>query len=271
LPNTAILYLTHYATESLINRFFALRSDCQASGYDAFLLYDETRSAPLDIAGGCVYSFDIGSLTALGFTIARLGGRPAGIVPGHNDYPLIAFYLSHPTYDDYWVIEYDVRFTGRWTDFFDACGQSRADLLATHVQRFTDNELWCWWDSLTYKHTSLGRHELVRAFFPTYRLTASACAILAQEYRKGWIGHSEVRLPTILALNGCTLEDIGGEGSFVPPGHENRFYLGENTRPSKEATFRWRPVMLQPGTLPHKLWHPVKSPFSSKSPRGRRP
>jgi len=274
VPGTAILYLAHSATEPILGRFLELRSECAGRGYDVFLLFDQSRSPAPAISGACVHPFELGSIVALGFPMTALGGKPAGIVPGHTDYPLIHFFLAHPAYDAYWLVEYDVRYTGSWGHFFDTCGQSGADLLATHVQRFRDNEQWCWWDSLRYQEQPIAGDERVRAFLPTYRLSGPACHLLADEYRKGWAGHFEVRLPTVLALNGCTLEDIGGQGDFVRAGNQDRFYLGENTRPAREATFRWRPVMAQPGPLQDKLWHPVKRqlpPRQGRSILGLRP
>lgn len=274
MPGTVILYLTHFVNEPMMRRFLELRANCQGRGYDVFLLHDQSRTPAPEIPGASVHPFDLRSLAALGFPMTALGGKPAGIVPGYTDYPLIHFFLAHPAYDAYWLVEYDVRYTGCWGHFFDTCSQSGADLLATHVQRFRDNEQWCWWDSLRYKEQPIAGDELVRAFLPIYRLSGSACRLLADEYRKGWTGHFEVRLPTVLAINGCALEDIGGEGEFVQAGNENRFYLGENTRPAREATLRWRPVMTRPGPLHDKLWHPVKrqlSPWQSRSILGLRP
>jgi hypothetical protein len=109
---------------------------------------------------------------------------------------------------------------------------------------------------------------MVRAFFPIYRLSKAACRILADEYRKGWAGHHEAKLTTVLSLSGCALEDIGGDGAFVPGGNENRFYVGESSRSGREATFRWRPAMKRPGDIPGMLWHPVKVRIPPESDSG---
>jgi len=50
----------------------------------------------------------------------------------HNiDLPLMWYFHENPQYDYYWVMEYDVRFTGGWPDFFLHFAANRSDLLAT--------------------------------------------------------------------------------------------------------------------------------------------
>ena len=43
--------------------------------------------------GASVHPFDLGSIVALGFPMTALGRKPAGVVPGHTDYPLLHFFL----------------------------------------------------------------------------------------------------------------------------------------------------------------------------------
>jgi hypothetical protein len=63
----------------------------------------------------------------------------------------------------------------------------------------------------------------------------------------------------VLAYRGLRIEDIGGDGEFVPPGRENRYYrnnwLDKSLTP---GTFVFRPAMPAPGLEPNLLWHPVK-------------
>ncbi len=58
-------------------------------------------------------------------------------------------------------------------------------------------------------------------------------------------------VPTVLAYRGLQIEDIGGDGEFVPPGRENRYYrnnwLDKSLTP---GTFVFRPPMPEPGAEP---------------------
>lgn len=258
MTNIAILYMSHFITDRVIGRFHSLNRECAGPEYHVSLLFDSTREPAPKIAESNVHSFDLGSVAALGFPMLAVGGTVPRIVPGNTDYALMQFYLSYPFHDFYWLVEYDVRFTGSWRHFFATCDLSTSDLLATTLQEHRDNRNWYWWDSLRLRTRAVDRAVMRRAFLPIYRLSRTACRILVEEYRKGWEGHFEVRLPTVLSVNGCSLEDIGGDGRFVPPGHVNRFYIGEHPSERREATFRWRPVMREPGLVPNMLWHPVK-------------
>jgi len=257
LPKTAVLYFTHLLTEAMIERVLAFKDQLKSPNYEFILLFDESLTPPLEIPGITVHRFTLRTIMEMKFPMMLTNRLPA-IVPCNVDLPLIHFHLARPNYDYYWVIEYDVRFTGNWRRFFDAFGSSRADLLATNVQRFRDNPSWAWWKSLRHENQPVPADYLVRAFFPIYRLSGHACRILTEEYRRGWLGNYEVKLPTVLSQNRCRLEDIGGEGEFVAAGNENRFYVGEDSRTGQEPTFRWRPAMREPGGTPDTLWHPVK-------------
>jgi hypothetical protein len=258
MSRIVVLHLTHYLTNGLIRRWRALQSECCELGHDHVLLFDRGHHPAPEIPGVAVHGFNLASVKSLGFPMASLQEQPPAIVPGHADFPLLEFFEAHPHYDYYWLIEHDVRFSGNWSPFFRACDTSRADLLATHIQRFPEHQRWHWWSSLKFKGQPIRRDDMVRAFFPIYRLSNPACRMLVDEYRKGWEGHFEARLATILSVSGCALEDIGGDGAFVPEGHKNRFYFGMNSLSGREATFRWRPAMKRPGDIPGMLWHPVK-------------
>ena len=81
-----------------------------------------------------------------------------------------------------------------------------------------------------------------------------------------WQGHYEFILPTVAKRAGLRVEDLGGEGSFVPPGRERSVYVGKSPqgRPP-DLTFGFRPPRHdyfheKPGTFPQHgmLYHPVK-------------
>jgi hypothetical protein len=70
-------------------------------------------------------------------------------------------------------------------------------------------------------------------------------------------------LPSVVERAGLRIEDFGGEGEFVPPGNENRFYCNDRfSSRLSPGTFVYRPVMTAAGSEPARLWHPVKPPQS---------
>lgn len=180
--------------------------------------------------------------------------------PGNGDLPVMNFYRSHPDYDYYWVVEYDVRFSGHWNDFFSAFAVSSSDLLCTTLARYAETPDWYHWNSLDIPAQQIDRKNFIRGFFPVCRFSNRALARLHEDYSVGANGHQECLMPTLLYHAGLTLEDIGGSGEFVRPGNENRFY--RNTPAADDlspGSFVFRPVMHKPGKEPNMLWHPVKS------------
>jgi hypothetical protein len=242
-----------------------MRRSCR-DAYDVVLLYDNFHDdfiAPPDIDVD-VHLVNRDSVAALEYP--SWPGRdaldytsPSGLRPGNWDFAILDCFRARPHYAHYWRVEYDVRFTGDWGDFFDRCSASPADLLGTTILRHSQSPPWFWWSSLGCPHGRPEPHKMIRGFFPVARLSRRACVLLDERYRAGWYGHAEAVMPTLLAHHGLAIEDIGGTGEFVPAGHENRFY--ENTPQDdclQPGTFVFRPALDEPGTRPNTLWHPVR-------------
>jgi hypothetical protein len=91
------------------------------------------------------------------------------------------------------------------------------------------------------------------------RISAEGVRIYIKANRKGWKGHYEVCMPTVLHHYGLAIEDIGGDGEFVAKHNRNRFYT--NT-PSMDGlgpgTFVCPPTQPISEELPDKLYHAVK-------------
>lgn len=186
---------------------------------------------------------------------------------GHHDLPVLAYYLRNPSFDRYWVIEDDVRFSGPWSHLFEELSASGADLLMTAVQNFAENPGWYWWNSLLSPGTEVSQQHRVKGFGPFCRLSNPLLAAIDRRYRDGWGGHFELAWPVICLTSNLTLEDVGGNGSYTPPGRQGRLYA--NTPLSWSlfpGTFVFRPRFQEDGksefskgVFNHpKLWHPVR-------------
>ncbi len=178
--------------------------------------------------------------------------------PGFTDLPLLHFFRHHPDYAYYWVVEYDVRFSGDWGEFFEELNQSDADLLCTTLTRAIDLPDWFHWSTLD---VDLARDRYVRGFFPIYRMSKAGFAFLDNAYRQGAAGHYEGVIPSLFLSNGFKVEDIGGEGEFVPDHRRGRFYTNNRlTHYLNPGSFVFRPVRFNVGQQSNLLWHPVKQP-----------
>lgn len=180
-------------------------------------------------------------------------------VMGNTELTALAFYHDNPGFDFYWIVEYDVRYTGSWRAFFSHFESSNADLLGTSLMKRDECPDWTWWKSLHLGDRAIEQDGLIRGFFPIYRLSNRALRQLDAEYRTGVGGHYECLVPTLLNHAGCSIEDIGGDGDFVKRENINRFYLNNRANHSlAPGTFVFIPPLHRPGKRPDTLWHPVK-------------
>jgi hypothetical protein len=250
-----MLLMTHFLDGEVARLYHAMRRDL-AGLCDVVMLYNAEHRAPNPL-----YTEDIELFTFAGTEVAALGYPAKGRTLNARDvelFPLV-FRKARPHYKHYWVVEYDVRFTGSWAKLLLAFKDSGADLLGTTLSRYDSNPRWENWRGIVSPEGKMDPRKLLRGFFPIYRLSDHACVAMDRAYRKGWSGHFECVMPSVIARSGLILEDMGGTGEFVRPGNENRFYF--NTPASNDlapGSFVFRPVALRAGTTPDMLYHPVK-------------
>jgi hypothetical protein len=188
-----------------------------------------------------------------------------GVQGGYLDTLLVPV-LSGLEADRLWVCEYDVDYAGRWGDLFARLSDSDADVLTTTVMYRHEQPKWPWWRTAAAPR-AVPRERWVRSLNPLVRLSRAVLdAYAAAVADPDWQGHYEFTLPTAAREAGLRVEDLGGEGSFVPPGRERSVYVGKSPsgRPP-DLTFGFRPVRdhyfhESPETFPQPdlLYHPVK-------------
>jgi len=184
--------------------------------------------------------------------------HPGTFWPRNIELPLMWFFQRNPHYEHYWLMEYDVRFTGDWMDFFRHFAASRSDLLATTLFDYDFRPGWDNWKTL---HTPerVPERDRVRALFSLARLSNAALQAVHVAYCDGWSGHYEVTIPTILKRRGLTLEDFGGSGRYVAPGNHNRFYRNSpDIAGLAPGTFTVAANAISAEYPQNMLWHPIK-------------
>lgn len=167
--------------------------------------------------------------------------------------------------DQLWVCEYDVDYAGSWGDLFERVQASEADLLTTTLMYRHEQPKWPWWRT-AQAPDDVRPERWIRSLNPLMRVTPRVLDAYATTMSDSWQGHYEFTLATAALAAGAVVEDLGGEGSFVPAGHERRVYVGKSPagRP-KDLTFGFRPVRdhyfhERPDAFetPGLLYHPVK-------------
>ncbi len=270
-PTTALAFQTHFFDRGLARAFERLRRQCPPHFVPFVLIHRPPGAAKprrlqavrhhfvtTDAIRGMPYPRKTSEDDWTGRRWELWGGGHCDLIPLH-------FFNAHPDFERYWVIEYDVRFTGRWGDFFEAFEASESDFISTSVRRRRDNPVWVNWPSVQgpAPEEEIERHRAA-AFMPIFRASRRAMATMDAAYRAGWGGHIEASWASILSFHGLTLEDFGGRGEFVRPGNEERFYTAAAPNAACDllcpGTFTAKPALFRPGRTPNRLYHPVK-PF----------
>lgn len=239
----AILLRAHAATPGARACLARLVAEAGAD-FDIWVIGFSDRE---DVLAGFGHSrtrrYDTATLSALPYAAKREAMRRNPAI-GHSDLPILAFFREEPGYARYWVIEYDVRYTGSWRALLADLGSRPADLLGTTVQRRAENPGWANWPTVVTGAETVADEHWIKSFMPFVAVTPRLLAAIDARYQRGWTGHSEATWPMIASLNGFGIEDIGGSGTFVPPGRERRYYWNTPLDPHlRPGCFVFRPTV----------------------------
>ena len=252
----AFIFLTNKHAPVVLDLYHRLHTAAQAWG-DTYLAYNQTTPtvpAPIMNERNFIFTNDI--VDRMGYD--TLDKR----VYSNAHFVLLDFYLKNQQYDYYWFIEDDVVFNGSWAHLFSHFSEShiQPDLLACHIYSYQNTPGWCWWVSLYHPYQQVPMNLRIRSFHPVFRISNAALRFLHAALTDRWRGHHEVLIASLLYLEGFHVADFGGNGPFVIPGHDDRFYInGHISDDCNDGTMRFRPL-IQPSeiTVDNKLYHPVK-------------
>lgn len=258
---TAVLFLTHHWNDIIRLKFERLRSEI-GSVADVFILMQKSEAAERAQAEGgstrrALALFDASALPGeLGYAYAFADA----ILPGSVHFTVMAFSRRN-VYDHYFLIEYDVDFSGNWRDFIATVLKASPDFASLHFFTPRQKPDWGWWR--VYRPAdrdrgwALDEGNLLRSFNPVYCLSRHAAQLIDAAHRDGWHGHHELILATVLSHRGCRVVDLARLDDFC---------IGSEQDPdaSRDAlsTVRWRPDVTQAEFLSRStgrtLFHPVK-------------
>lgn len=165
-----------------------------------------------------------------------------------------------PFYDFFWFIEYDVVYTGNWGDIISQCMSDDADLIATHLKRYTENDQkkWSWWKIFTTWDDILSDTQKISGFFPVYRISNQWIDAIQESIHRGWKGHFESLIPTAIEFQKGTLHELGWSAPLTPQERKWYYYTTYASKYRTLSEFRYAPdhvVLLRKKTL----YHPVKT------------
>jgi hypothetical protein len=269
VSDRTIVFLTHKINNKVLKSFNRLVDEV-GSKYDVYFVFH--GDGPPNIKVDHLMNISNSDLLDLPYEL-KINRDKFSIIPGNADLFLQVFSRRIPC-QSYWVVEYDVYFSGNWSYFFEYFdNNSDSDLLTSTLLPKADSEEWLHWRSLRAADEIVEPAHQVRSFLPVHRVSRRLLELVDDCYRRGWAGHYEATLPTIALHHGLAIEDFGGEGPYTKPANINRFYWNTpNSWGLSPGTFTYRPVMrFRPVKLmwplssfvkrkyePNKLWHPVK-------------
>jgi hypothetical protein len=268
-PTRVVAFVSHEASRETVAAFLHLQRTC-GSGYSLRWLLDTAHgaTAPAEVASH-VWSFDSRDFGTWG--LPTFGPT---LLPGHCHYPYLRFFREQPHVEQLWVVEYDVRFTGRWRRLLEHYADDDADLLTCHLRNRPQEPGWFWWPTLRapIERLSIAERDQWRALLVVARYSARALRTLIESHEAGWSGHQEVVIPTVLARRGLTVRDLDGRtvnGAARPNPHFYTSYSDEDGSMVEGGSVRFKPARARPGLLPNRLYHPVK-PAALVARRGLR-
>jgi len=179
------------------------------------------------------------------------------------------FFMDFPDYGHYWMIEYDVRYTGDWWTLFATLNDPDVAFYGIALQRRAENPIWTHWPSFYAGADMVAPENQIKSFTPLQRLSATGLGVIQAAYRRGWRGHYEAVWPSAIAHAGLRLEEIGAKGAFTPKSRRGKHYTFTPHDPNgSPGSFVYRPTFAehQIKPSPPRLWHPVK-PADQQLPR----
>ncbi|MGJ8639670.1 MAG: hypothetical protein ACSHYA_09780 [Opitutaceae bacterium] len=255
--NSVVLFFSHNLTRLVTREFDSIRRAATRQGMEAKLLFDHQGPDLTErVKRRPHFLFSKDTLGDHEYRLNVAGSK----FSGNGIIPPLLYYKANPHHDYYWIVEQDVRFRGSWSYFFRSLGERDEDLLSAEVRPWEEEKEWCNW-SMEHPTEEIPLEHRMASFNVIYRLSNNAMATLHAELSKGWRGHSEVQVATLVNRAGLRLGDIGGSGTFVPDGWEERFYISKKAqvrKPSKTATVRFDDPMMGAGWRMNTLYHPVK-------------
>lgn len=253
---TAIVYVTHKLTAEIHEEILKLYDETK----NFATLYIVYQADLLNISDYTLdhiphFSFSIGQLNQLGYR--TFGSK---LMDGNFHLVLLYFFLHHSQFDYYWLVEYDVRFTGNWATFFTTFENKQVDFVSAHVETWNQNPNWLWWHSIHLSNLKLTKNQVLKSFNPICRFSNRALRLLNERCRMGDLGHNEVLMATLFRYYKLSILDFGGHGSYTDEQTRDLFYIDDiKDSENNMGTHRFRPEFkLSEITLANKIYHPIK-------------
>lgn len=243
--------MTFHFTESIKSLLKKFQDDLKDDpSLDIWLLYD--RKSWNAISKEDIKKFNLRVFEFRSSSFMDKGYHPWKLespFEGSTHFPLIEFLLKHKEYDNAWLVEDDIRFSGNWSVFFNSFRDRAEDLVTSHVMAYKDFH-GKWGCEVDFHTTTLSIpfQKRVKAFNTIFRLTQKAASYLDKVTKEGNWGHFEITMPTFLKNAAYSILDLD----------DLEFCIGKDQLDAN-GTNRWpTSFKLNELSIPNKIYHPVK-------------
>jgi hypothetical protein len=252
-PRTAVLMITHQNKSRVLEHFERLRRE---SHLPTFLAQHVANGElPMPFANIHVTDEKIRETFPKRATQKDINGRK--INQGYVDLVFVTAAADRQIagFEHVWILEADVDYAGRWSEFFALYETNNCDLLGCRVRRRSDEPEWSHWRWFKAPANA----EPFASFVPAARYSRRLIrAYLTETQKKQWSGHYEAIFPTVALAGGMKIGDMFGVGEFA---------AAHSRAPVSVDSFGYRPFRSacyfheDPQAFPQAdmLYHPVKA------------
>lgn len=250
---TAIFYLTHVYNETIERQLWKLRDEVGDLA-DIHVAYQADKYSLQIPAKFIPAPFMLDNINELGY---HAWGNT--LLDGNMHLVWLDLFHRFPVYENYWFLEYDVRFSGNWNTFFSYFDGRDDDFVSSHIEKRKDNPAWFGWNCMKLVNLKIQDDALLKSFDPICRLSRRALALLDERCTLGDIGNLEVLMPTLFHYFKLKICDMGNLEKCAD-GNVSSFYMKYVDAAGNEScTHRFRPVFTESElTIPNMIYHPIK-------------
>lgn len=143
-----IFFICHFISEESLWRYRKLKEDISSLNIDLLWCYNLKDSCPPNFPEDVTYDFytdaDILNKKEL---LTHCNGQNE-IYWSNTNYVMMEFSQKYSSYDYYWIIEFDVCFSGNWETFFSRMNTLPHDLLCERLCSRYEEPTWWWWGTV---------------------------------------------------------------------------------------------------------------------------
>lgn len=207
--SNVILFTTHFIDDNVIDHLNILKE--QIKDADIYVLFNDTENK-CTLENENIYYFNSDVVAKHGFVMHYYYPYfPKNVnkefYKNNFEYGLFCFYKDHPNYNNYWVIEYDVIYTGNWNDLI--LKYERNDFVSSNILTYDQCKTWHMWenDQLTHYQTIIPKVK-IKSFNPIFKISRKALKDLILLNHKGNYGFYEIYFPSVLNQLGYKLKQF---------------------------------------------------------------